>query len=39
MALGLLDDHVRHCMHRGALDGGSEAMAEEMMATVGCLMR
>ncbi|WP_067819829.1 metal-sensitive transcriptional regulator [Actinomadura kijaniata] len=39
VALGLLDDHVRHCMHRGALDGESEAMAEEMMAAVGRLMR
>ncbi|WP_344612320.1 metal-sensitive transcriptional regulator [Dactylosporangium salmoneum] len=39
VALGLLDDHARHCMHHGAAEGKGEEMATEMMAAVGRLMR
>jgi DNA-binding FrmR family transcriptional regulator len=39
VALGLLDDHVRHCMRAGAAEGRSEEMTAEMMAAVGRLMR
>ena len=39
VALGLLDDHARHCMHNGAQEGRGEEMATEMMAAVGRLMR
>ena len=39
VALGLLDDHARHCMKQGAEDGRGEAMASEMMAAVGRLMK
>jgi CsoR family transcriptional regulator, copper-sensing transcriptional repressor len=39
VALGLLDDHARHCMHRGAEEGRGDDMATEMMAAVGRLMR
>nr|BFE65326.1 metal-sensitive transcriptional regulator [Dactylosporangium thailandense] len=39
VALGLLDDHARHCMHNGAQDGKGEEMATEMMAAVGRLLR
>ena len=39
VALGLLDDHARHCMHRGADEGRGDEMATEMMAAVGRLMR
>ncbi|WP_203901543.1 metal-sensitive transcriptional regulator [Virgisporangium aliadipatigenens] len=39
VALGLLDDHARHCMRHGADEGKGEEMATEMMAAVGRLMR
>ena len=39
VALGLLDDHARHCMHRGATEGRAEEMSTEMMAAVGRLMK
>jgi DNA-binding FrmR family transcriptional regulator len=39
VALGLLDDHARHCMRTGAEQGQGEQMATEMMAAVGRLMR
>jgi DNA-binding FrmR family transcriptional regulator len=39
VALGLLDDHVRHCVKEGAAEGRTDEMATEMMAAVGRLMR
>lgn len=39
VALGLLDDHVRHCMSRGNDEGREEEVRTEMMAAVGRLMR
>ena len=39
VALGLLDDHVRHCVKDAAIEGRSEEMATEMMAAIGRLMR
>jgi DNA-binding FrmR family transcriptional regulator len=39
VALGLLDDHARHCMRTGAEEGRGEEMAGEMMAAVGRLMK
>ncbi|QSB13065.1 metal-sensitive transcriptional regulator [Natronosporangium hydrolyticum] len=39
VALGLLDGHVRHCMHEGATDGRADEMATEMMGAVGRLMK
>ena len=39
VALGLLDDHARHCMHHGAEEGKGDEMATEMMAAVGRLLR
>ena len=38
VALGLLDDHARHCV-AGAAQGEREAKTEELMAAVGRLMR
>src|SRR5437763_2359676 len=38
VALGLLDDHARHCV-LGAEEGARDAMTEELMAAVGRLMR
>jgi DNA-binding FrmR family transcriptional regulator len=39
VALGLLDDHVGHCMRRAQTEGREEEVKEEMMAAVGRLMR
>ncbi|HEV7936337.1 MAG TPA: metal-sensitive transcriptional regulator [Actinomadura sp.] len=39
VALGLLDDHVRHCVTEGATEGRSEEMSTEMMAAIGRLMK
>jgi DNA-binding FrmR family transcriptional regulator len=39
VALGLLDDHARHCLHQAANDGQAEQMTDEMMAAVGRLMK
>ena len=36
VALGLLDDHVRHCMRGGK--GASEDQVQELMAAVGRLV-
>jgi DNA-binding FrmR family transcriptional regulator len=38
VALGLLDDHVAHCV-LGAGESAREDMTEELMASVGRLMR
>lgn len=38
VALGLLDDHARHCV-LGAGDGEQAEKTEELMAAVGRLMR
>jgi len=38
VALGLLDDHARHCV-MGAEDGEQADRTEELMAAVGRLMR
>jgi DNA-binding FrmR family transcriptional regulator len=38
VALGLLDDHARHCV-LGARDGDQTEKTEELMAAVGRLMR
>ena len=39
VALGLLDDHARHCVIGGKAAGEPQEMTDEMMATVGRLMR
>ena len=39
VALGLLDDHARHCMVGGASDEDPEELTHELMAAVGRLMR
>jgi DNA-binding FrmR family transcriptional regulator len=40
VALGLLDDHVKHCMAEGADDEKRrQEMSEEMMGAVGRLVR
>ncbi|HET9516764.1 MAG TPA: metal-sensitive transcriptional regulator [Actinoplanes sp.] len=39
VALGLLDGHARHCLHKGAADGRADEMATELMAAVGRLMK
>jgi CsoR family transcriptional regulator, copper-sensing transcriptional repressor len=36
IALGLLDEHVRHCMRGG--DGASEEQVQELMGAVGRLV-
>jgi DNA-binding FrmR family transcriptional regulator len=39
VALGLLDDHARHCVLGGASDEAPEDLSDELMAAVGRLMR
>ena len=39
VALGLLDDHARHCVVGGAAEGTPEERTAEMMAAAGRLMR
>lgn len=39
VALGLLDDHVRHCVVGGAANETPEQLTEEVMGAVGRLMR
>ena len=39
VALGLLDDHARHCVVGGAADGDPQELSTELMAAVGRLMR
>jgi DNA-binding FrmR family transcriptional regulator len=34
VGLGLLDDHVRHCVRESIEDGGGDAKLEELMAAV-----
>jgi DNA-binding FrmR family transcriptional regulator len=38
VALGVLDDHARHCVV-GAADGDREELTDEMMSAVGRLLR
>ena len=39
VALGLLDDHARHCIIGGASDEEPEELTHELMAAVARLMR
>jgi CsoR family transcriptional regulator, copper-sensing transcriptional repressor len=39
VALGLLDDHARHCVIEGRGEGTPEDLTDELMAAVGRLMR
>lgn len=39
VALGLLDDHARHCVVGGAAGGTPEQLTEELMGAVGRLLR
>ncbi len=39
VALGLLDDHARHCVIGGRADAAPEELTDEMMGAVGRLMR
>jgi DNA-binding FrmR family transcriptional regulator len=39
VALGLLDDHARHCILGGTSDDKPEDLSDELMAAVGRLMR
>jgi CsoR family transcriptional regulator, copper-sensing transcriptional repressor len=39
VALGLLDEHARHCVVGGHGEGGPEELTDELMAAVGRLMR
>jgi CsoR family transcriptional regulator, copper-sensing transcriptional repressor len=39
VALGLLDGHARHCIVDGNADGSPEELSNELMASVGRLMR
>lgn len=39
VALGLLNDHVGHCVQTATTEGRGEEMTTEMMAAVGRLMR
>jgi CsoR family transcriptional regulator, copper-sensing transcriptional repressor len=39
VALGLLDDHARHCVVEGRAEGSPEELTDELMAAVGRLMR
>ena len=39
VALGLLDDHARHCVVQGRAEGTPEELTDELMAAVGRLMR
>jgi DNA-binding FrmR family transcriptional regulator len=39
VALGLLDDHARHCVIGGAAGGTPEGRTDEMMSAVGRLLR
>jgi CsoR family transcriptional regulator, copper-sensing transcriptional repressor len=39
VALGLLDDHARHCIAGGAADASPEELHAELMGAVGRLMR
>ena len=39
VALGLLDEHARHCIVEGHAAAPPEQLSEELMAAVGRLMR
>jgi DNA-binding FrmR family transcriptional regulator len=39
VALGLLDDHVRHCVVHGRADRGPEQLSDEVLGAVTRLMR
>ena len=39
VALGVLDDHARHCVVGGEAAGEPEQMTDELMAAVGRLLR
>ena len=39
VALGLVDDHARHCVIGGAAGGDSKELTDELMGAVGRLMR
>jgi DNA-binding FrmR family transcriptional regulator len=39
VALGLLEDHTRHCVIEGRAEGKPEELTEEIMASVARLMR
>ena len=39
VALGLVDDHARHCVIGGGADGKPEDLTDELMGAVGRLMR
>ena len=39
VALGLLDEHTRHCVIEGHGDGTPEEMTDEVMSAVARLMR
>ena len=39
VALGLLDDHAKHCIVGGASDDTPEELTDELLAAVGRLMR
>jgi CsoR family transcriptional regulator, copper-sensing transcriptional repressor len=39
VALGLLDDHVRHCVIEGKAPGSSDELTHELMDAVGRLVR
>jgi DNA-binding FrmR family transcriptional regulator len=39
VALGLLDQHARHCVVDGHAEGSPQELTDELMAAVGRLMR
>jgi CsoR family transcriptional regulator, copper-sensing transcriptional repressor len=39
VALGLLDGHARHCIVEGGAEGTPQELSDELMASVGRLMR
>lgn len=39
IALGLVDDHVRHCMREGATTNQADEQVDELMGAVGRLVR
>ncbi len=39
IALGLVDDHVRHCMREGAITSQADTQVDELMGAVGRLVR
>ena len=39
VALGVLDDHARHCIVGGGAEASKEELSDELMSAVGRLMR